>query len=133
MCQDCLPLNLHYVLLPEFVQPLPDHQELPAGLEVGEEARDRRRVGDDRDTERELVEIEAAEILLGEVSDSVENKIETREVSDQVVHSDDPLHLSNKVVDEDLDKVDDNEKTQQENISCYKEELVRRKIGKKKN
>ena len=115
------------------MQPLPDHQELPAGLEVGEEARDRGRVGDDRDTERELVKIEAAEILLGEVSDSVENKIETREVSDQVVHSDDPLHLSNKVVDEDLDKVDDNEKTQQENISCYKEELVRRKIGKKKN
>ena len=106
------------------MQPLPDHQELPAGLEVGEEARDRGRVGDDRDSERELVEIEAAEILLGEVSDSVENKIETREVSDQVVHSDDPLHLSNKVVDKNLDEVDVNEKTKQEIIGCYKAEVA---------
>ena len=60
-------------------------------------------------------------------------QIKIREPSGQVIHSDEPLHLSNKVVDEDLDKVNDNEKTQQENISCYKAEIVRRKIGKKKN
>ena len=72
------------------MQPLPDHQELPAGLEVEEEAPDRGGTGDDRDTGKELVEIEAANVLFGEFS--VDNISKTREASDQVFHSDDPLH-----------------------------------------
>ena len=55
-----------------------------------------------------MVEIEA-QIPVGEVIVGFENKY--RETSDQEIHSDEPLHLSNKVVDEDLDKVDDNKKT----------------------
>ena len=71
------------------MQPLPDHQELLAGLEVEEEAPGRGCIGDDRDTGKELVEIEAASVLLGEVG--VDNISETREASDQVVHLDDLL------------------------------------------
>ena len=89
---------------------MPDHQELQGDLEEGEEGRDRGSIDDDRDTGKELVEIEAAEILLGEFSVDI-NKSEIREASDQVIHSDDPLHLSNKVVDKNLDEVDVNEKT----------------------
>ena len=110
MCQDRRPLDLYILLLPDFEQPLPDHQELPGDLEEGEEGRDRGSIDDDRDTGKELVEIEGAEILLGEFSVDI-NKSEIREASDQVIHSDDPLHLSNKVVDKNLDEVDVNEKT----------------------
>ena len=56
-----------------------------------EEAPDRGSTGDDRDTGKELVEIEAANVLLGEFG--VDNISKTREASDQVVHLDDPLHL----------------------------------------
>ena len=87
-----------------------------------EEAPDRGGTGDDRDTGKELVEIEAANVLLGEFG--VDNTSKIREASDQVVHSDDPLHLSNKVVDKNLDEVDVNEKTKQEIIGCYKAEVA---------
>ena len=123
MCQDRRPLDLSILLLPDFEQPLPDHQELQGDLEEGEEGRDRGSIDDDRDTGKELVEIEGAEILLGEFSVDI-NKSEIREASDQVIHSDDPLHLSNKVVDKNLDEVDVNEKTKQEIISCYKAEVA---------
>ena len=123
MCQDRRPLDLYILLLPDFEQPLPDHQELQGDLEEGEEGRDRGSIDDDRDTGKELVEIEGAEILLGEFSVDI-NKSEIREASDQVIHSDDPLHLSNKVVDKNLDEVDVNEKTKQEIISCYKAEVA---------
>ena len=123
MCQDRRPLDLYILLLPDFEQPLPDHQELQGDLEEGEEGRDRGSIDDDRDTGKELVEIEGAEILLGEFSVDI-NKSEIREASDQVIHSDDPLHLSNKVVDKNLDEVDVNEKTKQEIIGCYKAEVA---------
>ena len=123
MCQDRRPLDLSILLLPDFEQPLPDHQELQGDLEEGEEGRDRGSIDDDRDTGKELVEIEGAEILLGEFSVDI-NKSEIREASDQVIHSDDPLHLSNKVVDKNLDEVDVNEKTKQEIIGCYKAEVA---------
>ena len=54
-----------------------------------EEAPDCGGTGDDRDTGKELVEIEAANVLFGEFS--VDNINKTREASDQVVHLDDPL------------------------------------------